>query len=89
MRSYPPIEACFDSSIDVYDPLYISSLPMTNAYGFSLGQKLALENPELAVRNCDSVAWCAAGKPDFHLPKHYWKGEKSSPLEYRSIPPQE
>ena len=89
MRKYPPLAAFSNSNIDVYDPIYIRNLPTTRAYGFTLCKKLAFDTPQVANQNCDSVAYCALGKPDFHLSKHHWKSEKSSPLEYRSISPQE
>lgn len=43
------------------DPAYQATLPMVTAYGFSYCYKLGLENPALAVTNCDNVAYCALG----------------------------
>ena len=64
MRDFPPTGAFFDSNINIYDPGYVNTLPMVKAYGFGMCHKLAIEDPNQAVLNCDSVAFCALGKPD-------------------------
>ncbi|KAL8657591.1 MAG: hypothetical protein Q9226_001755 [Calogaya cf. arnoldii] len=38
-------------NINPFDPTYLASLPMVTAYGFSLCQKLAADNADLAVTN--------------------------------------
>lgn len=67
MRDFPSQEDIINPNIDVYDPAYLSRLPITHAYGFTMCMKLAIDSPDLAVRNCDSLAICALGKPHFHL----------------------
>ncbi|CAL8577917.1 hypothetical protein XPA_003727 [Xanthoria parietina] len=66
VRDYPDF---FNPNIDPFDQTYLASLPMVTAYGFSLCQKLASDNPDLAVTNCDSVAYCALG---VYLGKNDW-----------------
>ena len=62
---------------------------MVGALGFSLCHKLGRDNPDMAIRNCNSVALYALGKPDFHLRNHQRKGEKCLPPEYRCLPRKE
>lgn len=38
---------------------------MVKAYGFLKCHKLGIDNPNMAVQNCDTMAFCALGKPDF------------------------
>ena len=67
-------------NIDVYDPVYLSRLPMEYAYGFMFCMKLARDSPDLAVQNCDSLAICALGKRHFHLCNAPPAGEQNAHL---------
>lgn len=66
VQAYPDFS---DPNINPFDQTYLNSLPMVTAYGFSLCEKLGRENPDLAVTNCDSVAYCALG---VYLHKNDW-----------------
>ena len=79
MRAYPPTRDFFSHNIDVFDPQYLSRLPMQEAVGFPLCRKLANDSPDQAVKNSYSVTVYALGKLVFHLCKHHLKGEKCSP----------
>lgn len=49
----------------VYDPDYLNSLPMVPAYGLALCYRLAIDDPDRAVNNPDSLAILALGKSNF------------------------
>ena len=75
MRDFPPAHTINDPHQDYLDPAYLSS----SAYGFGYCHKLALDDPDLAVLNCNSVALCALGRPDLYLRKRQQKGETPPP----------
>lgn len=52
---------------------------MVKAYGSVMCRKLAIENPNQAVLNCDSVALCALGKPDPTLGNTSGRGNYTHP----------
>ena len=58
IQDYPDYS---NPNVNPFDQTYLNSLPMVTAYGFSLCWKLGTENPDQAVINCDSVAYCALG----------------------------
>ena len=57
------------------DPVNLNTRLKVEAYGFTHCSRLAYESPDLALRNPDSVALCALGKPDSNLAKHHRKEE--------------
>lgn len=71
---YPPAFDLRNPTAATFDPDYYNSFPMVPAYGFSLCQKLAIDSPDRAIRNPDSLANCALGKLSFNFA---FKGGKS------------
>lgn len=67
MRGFAPIEYYNDPALRplLGESFFLDTLPTVFAVGFPLCLKLAIENPEKAVRNTNSVALFVLGKLDF------------------------
>lgn len=81
MQAVPPIYEILDPLYRAYNPDYLATFPWTHAYGCTYCHKLALDHPDRALNNADSLALCALGIFSFtNLAKHQTRPLKTGLL---------
>ena len=76
------------SGFQNFDSAYLDSPPMVPADTFRTFHKLARDDPDRAVRNVESVGFCALGKPDDNFVDHPLNRKRLlTRLNPRSLPP--
>lgn len=82
MQAYPPLNFIYQTFAT--SPAYLQNLPETTAFGFHLCSKLAIDDPDRAIKNPDSLALAALGKlkSNFEMKKKKQKAKSS----FDSIP---